>query len=390
MTPVDERDRQSIALDLQNEDEDVRRLAVERVSSLDSADAIPALVSLLGDDSWRVRKAVVERLAAWPDPEPIALALIAALADGENPGRRNAAVDALVRTGRPAVPQLLDAVTCGDADVRKFVVDVLAGIGDELAVPALIDRLQDEDTAVDEAQDTFVRFSALRGITALELALPASALGSALSDPVLCPAALDIVGSVTDDPEADDVLEKALLASARGPREAAMRSILSRIAQLEGSDADALAARARRAAQNSLKLLPDAIARLEEADLASRLILAQFLGLAGDAQAAVPLLRAAGDEALEQVALGALVALGEAAEREIDAIWSELDLVARRCACRFFARAGSAQSLERLLAALDDVDPSVRSEAAMAARWWCAWDGPPSRRTSRPRRSARC
>jgi HEAT repeat protein len=390
MTPVDERDRQSIALDLQNEDEDVRRLAVERVSSLDSADAIPALVSLLGDDSWRVRKAVVERLAAWPDPEPIALALIAALADGENPGRRNAAVDALVRTGRPAVPQLLDAVTCGDADVRKFVVDVLAGIGDELAVPALIDRLQDEDvnvraaaadalgaiggpaasgavltTAVDEAQDTFVRFSALRGITALELALPASALGSALSDPVLCPAALDIVGSVTDDPEADDVLEKALLASARGPREAAMRSILSRIAQLEGPDADALAARARRAAQNSLKLLPDAIARLEEADLASRLILAQFLGLAGDAQAAVPLLRAAGDEALEQVALGALVALGEAAEREIDAIWSELDLVARRCACRFFARAGSAQSLERLLAALDDVDPSVRSEAAM-------------------------
>jgi HEAT repeat protein len=391
MSPFDERDRQSIVLDLQNEDEDVRRLAIERVSSLDSTDAIPSLVSLLGDESWRVRKAVVERLTAWPDPEPIALALIAALGDGENPGRRNAAVDALIRTGRSAVPQLVDAVSGDDADVRKFVVDVLAGIGDDSAVPALIGRLQDGDinvrasaadalgaiggqraseavlaTAVDDAQDSLVRFSALRAIAALELALPAHALGSALSDPVLRPPALDVVGRVASDAEADDVLEKALLASGRGPREAAMRSILSRIARLDGAAAVALTARARAAAAESPKLLPDAIERLAEADLPACLFLAQFLGLAGDSRAAIPLLRAAADEALEEVALGALVAIGEAAESEIDQAWPELDLLARRCACRFFGRASSRESVTRLLSALDDDDPAVRSEAATA------------------------
>ena len=63
----DERDQQSVIRDLESDDQEVRRLAVERVGSLSLPEAIERLVEHLGDSSWRVRKAAVERLVAIPD-----------------------------------------------------------------------------------------------------------------------------------------------------------------------------------------------------------------------------------------------------------------------------------------------------------------------------------
>ena len=60
---MDGRDRESIAKDLESTDEEIRRMAVERLTLLPSAEAIPVLVERLGDSSWRVRKAAIDRLA---------------------------------------------------------------------------------------------------------------------------------------------------------------------------------------------------------------------------------------------------------------------------------------------------------------------------------------
>ena len=114
----DDRDRASVLRDLVGEDEEVRRLAVERVSALSPEEAVPCLVERLGDASWRVRKAAVERLVASPDATRVVEALIVALGDGENTGRRNAAVEALVALGGRAIPQLLAAMDSADVDVR--------------------------------------------------------------------------------------------------------------------------------------------------------------------------------------------------------------------------------------------------------------------------------
>ena len=95
----DDRDRASVLADLTGEDEEVRRLAVERVAVLQIEEAIPHLVERIGDTSWRVRKSAVERLVACPDREGVVGALIAALGDGENTGRRNSGVEALVECG---------------------------------------------------------------------------------------------------------------------------------------------------------------------------------------------------------------------------------------------------------------------------------------------------
>ena len=144
MLPYDDRDRANVLEDLRDDDPEVRRLAVERIDALDEHEALASLVERLGDPDWRVRKSTVQRLAERPDPDATACTLIAALGDGENPGRRNSAVEALVALGAHAVAALVAACEDHDADVRKFVVDALGGIGSDAATSALCARLADD------------------------------------------------------------------------------------------------------------------------------------------------------------------------------------------------------------------------------------------------------
>ncbi len=145
---MEERDRESVTRDLRDVDEEVRRLAVERVEVLPAAEAIPRLIGCLGDSSWRVRKAAIERLVACSNADHAIESLVGALGDGENTGRRNAAVDALIHFGGSAVPALLEARTSDDADLRKLVVDALAGIADSRAREPLQELLEDPDPNV--------------------------------------------------------------------------------------------------------------------------------------------------------------------------------------------------------------------------------------------------
>ncbi len=217
----DDRDRESITRDLRGGDEEVRRLAVERVDALPAESAIRCLIECLGDSSWRVRKASIERLIARSETADVANALVDALGDGDNPGRRNAAVDALIHFGGNAIPALLAKRSSGDIDVRKLVVDALAGIADPRAREPLQEMLDDPDPnvraaaadalgaiggdgvpeallrkAVDGGEDQLVRFSATHALNALEFPVRASELGSVLNDPILGHVGLALLGRV--------------------------------------------------------------------------------------------------------------------------------------------------------------------------------------------------
>jgi HEAT repeat protein len=384
---LDARDRASIVGDLESEDAELRRLAIERSRTLPWDEAIRLLVDRLGDASWRVRKAAVERLVACPDSAHTAEALIGALADGENPGRRNAAVEALVACGARVVPYLVAAMTDRDGDVRKLVVDALAGIRDERATTALIERLRDGDPNVRAAaadalgamggasvasalrevatradEDRLVRFSALHALGVLEVPIVARDLSPVLEDPVLRPAGIDLLGR-SDDEEAVDVLLKALATDSRTTREAAMRALLRVLSRLDGARAERLVAEVREAAAAAPALVEIAVERLADAPLSTRLVLVQFLGLLASERGAVPILLAGRDEALTQVALGTLEQLGAVAERAIDQRWSDLDGRARRDACALFGRLRGERSATRLLDALDEGDPELRTAA---------------------------
>jgi HEAT repeat protein len=383
-----EKDR--ILGELGSADEEIRRLAVERLSELPAREAVPRLVESLGDASWRVRKAAVERLVDSRDSDRVADALIEALADGENPGRRNSAVEALMACGAPVVPRLVEALAADDNDVRKLLVDTLAGIGDASSRPHLIASLRDPDPNVraaaadglgvlagDEAasalrsvatradEDRLVRFSALRALARFECAIPSDELLAVASDPVLRPAAFALLG-YSEDAGAEDQLLKGLGMASRANREAAVEALLSRLARLDGAAADALASRVREVALATEGLLEGAVLRLSEADLSVRLTWVQFLGLVGSPACVLPILESAKDEAIAEVAQSTLEALGEVAEEALTAAWPRMDRALRRRACALLAHTPGALANGRLREALDDLDADLRTAAARA------------------------
>jgi HEAT repeat protein len=400
---VDPRERQSVLHDLASTDEEVRRLAVERLVLLGPAEALPLVAERLGDPSWRVRKAAVECLSAAPEDWPVAQHLIAALADGEDPGRRNAAVEALVRIGRRMVTPLLEASASPDVDVRKLVVDALAGIGSERATPRLAELLCDPDpnvrgaaadalaalggddalralrgAALRESEESLVRFAALRGLARQGAPLTAADLASALDDPLLRPVAFGALGRVADA-ETEEVLLKGLGAGSRAAREAAIEALLRLASRCDGAEAERLVARLRGVAPSLPDAIADATRRLEEADLATRLSLAQFLGVVAAPAAALPLLRAArADEALADVALAALAGFGSVAEEQIDQAWHALDADLRVLACEVLARCAGPRGEARLVRALDEPDPPLRAAAAHALARRGAADAAPA------------
>ena len=386
----EDRERSSIDRDLSSADEELRRLAVERLLELPSESAIPRLVECLGDASWRVRKAVVERIVACSDSGEIVGALIDALSDGDNTGRRNSAVEALVACGPRVVTRLVDALASDDVDVRKLLVDAIAGIGDVSARASMIQMLQDPDVNVraaaadalgvlggDESvaalrelisaadEDTLVRFSGLHALARLEVAVPVSELADVLDDPVLSTAGYSLLG-YADDEASTACLLKGLSASSRACREAGMEALLRVLARRDGAGEAELVGRLREAAGNSDVLISSALERLQEADLSSRLVFIQFLGLVGDSRVVIPMLEAGRDEAISEVAQATLESLGDIAELEIDARWSELDTEMRRSACELLARTTGASGTSRLLAALRDSDSELRAVAASA------------------------
>ncbi|MBW2716087.1 MAG: HEAT repeat domain-containing protein, partial [Deltaproteobacteria bacterium] len=385
----DDRDRDSITRDLRDGDEEVRRLAVERVDALPAEDAIRALIDCLGDSSWRVRKVSIERLIKRREAADVTNALVDALGDGENPGRRNAAVDALIHLGEKAIPALLAERSSSDVDVRKLVVDGLAGIADPRASEPLREMLDDPDPnvrasvadalgaiggegvwesligkAADSDEDQLVRFSAIHALSGLELPVRASELGSVLNDPILEHAGLTLLGRAEGDEEAISILLKALGSGSRSSREAAIRSLIRILGQIGPEENSSLIARIRAASRASELVVASAAERLPEADLSMKLVLIQFLGIVATPNAVIPILLAGRDEALSEAARSTLESLGDVAEEIIDAEWSELDAESRRDACLLFGGTGGQGSAARLLSSLEDPSTDVRSAAS--------------------------
>ncbi|HTM21579.1 MAG TPA: HEAT repeat domain-containing protein, partial [Kofleriaceae bacterium] len=117
-------------------DAETRRRALAGLPGQPPAAALAPVIEALGDGDWRVRKEATLRLAAWPDGEAAAAALVGALRGPGDVGRRNAAVDALGRLGASALPALLAEHERGGGHA-KLVIDALAAVAEPAAVPAL-------------------------------------------------------------------------------------------------------------------------------------------------------------------------------------------------------------------------------------------------------------
>jgi HEAT repeat protein len=384
------RERQAILDGLDSPDAEVRRLSAEQLLLLPMGEAVAALSRCLGDVDWRVRKTAVERLVRCHHERPVQEMLVRSLADGENPGRRNAAFEALVGCGARMTPRLVLELGNDDVDVRKQVVDALAAIGDPASRIPLRESLDDADANVRGAaaealgvvggdddiapllalatragEEVLVQLSALRALSDMGVSVGVASLGDALERPLLRPAALELLGH-SADPMAIDALLKGLGSGRRSSREGAISALLRRLSQLDDEEAEDLAARMRSAALANESLIDRCCERLEQAELGACIALIQFLGLVGDHRAVLPVLRAGRDEAIEELSDRTLVAMGAPLLEALEVGWDSLDAGLRVRACRLLGRVGG-EGAERLVAsALTATDPALRCAAAAA------------------------
>lgn len=199
---------------LKHAEPEVRRRATQGIIGLPAPESCELLVSALGDQDWRVRKEAASIATRIEPRTAVVFAVVRALAEQDNIGLRNAAVEALILIGPDAVPGAIDALGRLDADGRKLAVEVLAGAPTLAGVRALTVATRDPDLNVviaaaealgkadlagDEARDhatrtlsallesehAQVRLAALDALRSLDAPVPWSSLEALLGDALL-------------------------------------------------------------------------------------------------------------------------------------------------------------------------------------------------------------
>ena len=150
-----------------------RRIATHAIPDLHASESCELLLVALADVDWRVRKEAASVATRIEPRTAVVFAVAAALADRDNIGFRNAAVEALVLIGPDAVPGAIDALSRFDADGRKLAVEVLAGAPTLAGMRALARALGDSDPNVVAAAAEALGKAHLAGDEAREGAIAA-------------------------------------------------------------------------------------------------------------------------------------------------------------------------------------------------------------------------
>ncbi|HIJ97215.1 MAG TPA: hypothetical protein HPP94_16060 [Desulfuromonadales bacterium] len=373
---------------LVSDDEETRRLALDAVRDIPLADSRAIIFLAMGDASWRVRKEAVELLVCSRPGRDSIEALLQLLRSDENAGLRNSAVEAIIRLGMAAAEPLIVMSRDTDADVRKFVIDVMGAIGDRSFVPALVQALHDPEVnvasaaaeqlgvigdgsvarnlmqAIIERSDVLFRFSALGalGLLAKPAALSDEILQLAQDD-ILRKAVFDCIGNVADESSLATLLD-GLSCRQKSSRAAALKAlhklyvrsvpetrtvITSRLRALDGSDIVP--------AVLELYALPDAT-------LSAAVI--WLCSMTHDERCIPTLFKASADESNAENALEALKNL-EQDGLTYSVTHAELfDDNGRSVLCTLIGESGSTCYHDFVLAALGDSSATVR-RAAVAA-----------------------
>ncbi len=110
--------------------------------------AIELFLLALGDEDWRVRKEAIAYYMQQKNAVSHAELIIDQLSHPDNAGLRNAAIEILIELGAQVAKVLLARLDSSDAEVRKFIVDILGEISCPHCVDALLPFLRDADDNV--------------------------------------------------------------------------------------------------------------------------------------------------------------------------------------------------------------------------------------------------
>ncbi|UCF88055.1 MAG: HEAT repeat domain-containing protein, partial [bacterium] len=338
-----------------------------------------------------VRKESIEGLSRL-SPTPRLIASLVPLMDpGKELTLRNSIVEVLERFGHEAAPMLVEHLRIDQADVRKFLVDILGNIAHPGTVPAMMELLSDpEDNiraaaaealaamgdpsacgglleAIDGADD-WVTYSILGSLAQLQCrqALPVffRYLGSQLlSRPAF--SGIGTMGSIADGLKLMEMLPTLSKGAVKSAFLAA-GSIYRRHAFAEERDRtrglrDAVSAASDEGVVQSL------LSQLEVTDdLDSRKDIIATLGMVGTKQPLEAILVFVEDDALSRDLDLALMTIGRRNIDMISALLRHHDPLVRQRGIRALQNLKSKESLGDLLGMLADESGHVRKDAAAA------------------------
>jgi HEAT repeat protein len=370
-------------------DEEARRDAILGLEPTppDLSAALEFLIDAMGDPSWRVRKAAAQRTTDLAERPAVARAVVAALAEPDNVGRRNALIETLLGIGGAAVGPLTEALAARP-EHRKVLVDtlgLLADPGGAAAVEPLLDdpdpnvrvaaaealgqiggaRAQEALRGVLARDERLLVLAALDGLNRLGARIAVADLAPLVDVTVLRAPALAALGR-SGDPAAAPLLLRSLEAPARSVAEAAMRGLVDLWQRLDD------AARAQLAP--SLALTPPADSQVVQALLEGtppvRRAAALLLGISGNIDAVRPLALTLADPQVRDVAEEAITRLGPAAAEALLDLAPDFEPRVRGATygvlARLFSRTDPRRIESLLEAALADDDPDAAAAAADA------------------------
>jgi HEAT repeat protein len=211
-----------LAEQMGNSNEAVRLQAARAFVDEGRGDSTEPLVGALGDESWRVRRLVVDGLARQGGPDAIKSLLHTLREEHSNLNVVNSALQVLALSGVDAIGPLMEWLTEPDVDLRIYSAQALGEQSEARAIPALLAALKDEDlnvryhaiealgklraleavdalTEVAESGDFYLAFPALDALTRIGESRNASRLVPLLEDPMLRVPAADALGQLGDE-----------------------------------------------------------------------------------------------------------------------------------------------------------------------------------------------
>ena len=370
---------------LNSSDEEARRDAVMEFPSLPLEDAKTLLIKAIGDKSWRVRKTTMEIMPKLYKADELIPLLIEALRAEDNAGLRNSSVEALVSFGERVLGYLKKYFNDKDSDIRKFIVDIIGGIGSDKSITDLIWFTNDPDDNVKMAavealgsiggkkaveplikllktDDVNVKFSVLEALSNMECAVPLTYIYEIMDNRLLRKAALDLLKHIGDATSVPYVLE-GLREHSRINMESSLIA-LKCIAEKYPDVKDELRRQLKEMIDNSA--IEKAINALDSPTIEIRKGAVFLFGLLMDVSFIPHLLNTLKDERMEEEVEEVIVSMGASAVPVLMEDFSKSGKQVKTFICHLLGRLNAKDAEDILIESLKDDNGHLRASAALA------------------------